>query len=382
MRDHVDAGRRPEYQTSEEALQDEAKALAVCPGHELSHTFNRDDPALIQSLTEAWGPVHQLWEGCAADEALRYRGSSGGAASALALYALEQQHFYGVLHTAARDEAPHLNSTVMSHDRDALLTRTGSRYAPASPCEGLRRIEQSPGPCVFIGKPCDVAGARKAARLHAALNDKLALTIGFFCAGTPSTRGTLEMLKQMGVGDHNQLESLRYRGCGWPGEATAVTQNGDGYSCEHQLTYEQSWGAILSRHVQWRCKLCADHTGEFADIAVGDPWDRPIPPGEPGRSLILARTPRGRRFVEQAIEAGYLHAESADPSRLPASQPNLLRTRGAVWGRLWTSWLLGRAVPRYRGMPMFRVWWHHLSTREKARSTLGTVKRLFRRRRA
>ena len=36
--------------------------------------------------------------------------------------------------------------------------------------------------------------------------------------------------------------------------------------------------------------MCADHTGEFADIAVGDPWYRPHLDDEPGRSLVLARS--------------------------------------------------------------------------------------------
>ena len=52
--------------------------------------------------------------------------------------------------------------------------------------------------------------------------------------------------------------------------------------------------------------MCADHTGEFADIAVAEPWYREIPPDEPGRSLVLARTERGRRCVAEAVAAGYL----------------------------------------------------------------------------
>ena len=47
-----------------------------------------------------------------------------------------------------------------SRTRAELLAATGSRYAPASPCDGLKMIEDAPGPCVFIGKPCDVEGLR------------------------------------------------------------------------------------------------------------------------------------------------------------------------------------------------------------------------------
>jgi coenzyme F420 hydrogenase subunit beta len=82
----------------------------------------------------------------------------------------------------------------------------------------------------------------------------------------------------MGV-DPSDLAQLRYRGNGWPGDATAQTRGGH----RSRLSYADSWGSILTKHVQWRCRVCLDHTGEFADIAVGDPWYRAIPPGEFGR---------------------------------------------------------------------------------------------------
>ena len=133
-------------------------------------------------------------------------------------------------------------------------TRTGSRYAPASPCDRLDLIEEAGKPSVFIGKPCDVAATLKARKLRSNLENKIGLTIAFFCAGTPSTNGTLAMLKQMGVDDLSRLESLRYRGKGWPGKATAVIRCEDGTVEEKQLTYEQSWGEVLTKHVQWRCR--------------------------------------------------------------------------------------------------------------------------------
>jgi coenzyme F420 hydrogenase subunit beta len=239
-------------------------------------------------------------------------------------------------------------------------------------------IEDAPGPCVFIGKPCDVAGAVKAAKIRPALGKKLGLTIAMFCAGTPSTKGTLEMLRQMGIEDPSALVSLRYRGKGWPGKATAVVRLPDGSEETKLLSYERSWGEILSRHVQWRCRLCPDHTGEFADIAVGDPWHKPPTGDDPGRSLIVARTPRGRQIVEAAISAGYLTCSQVSPRNIALSQPNLLKARASVWGRLMTSRVLGRPTPHFGRMPLFMNWLLYLSLKEKMRSVVGTARRLFR----
>ncbi len=372
--DDLDRGRRPivsDGGASDAALAD---ALDACPGRGLAHDVTQPAGVMPELLPE-WGPVLEVWEGFAADDELRFAASSGGAASALALFALEQRAMHGVLHIAARKDVPWLNETVMSSSRAELLAATGSRYAPASPCDRLAEIEAAPAPCVFIGKPCDVAAARAAARKRPALEEKLGLTIAIFCAGTPSTRATLEMMKRLGVDDPKDLASVRYRGNGWPGNARAESKAGN----TGEETYAASWGE-LQKHRQWRCYVCADHTGEFADIAVGDPWYREIPPGEPGRSLILARTERGRAFLRAAVEAGALEVERRDAATVVASQPNLLTTRGAIWGRILTTRALGAAAPRYRNMPMFGTWWRALTWREKLGSLAGTAKRTFRKR--
>lgn len=199
--------------------------------------------------------------------------------------------------------------------------------------------------------------------------------MAFFCAGTPSTNGTLELLKSLGVPNVDDLCELRYRGNGWPGDFVAKTrEDGSTYSCN----YDHSWRDVLSKHVQWRCKLCLDHTGEFADIAVGDPWYRPIEEGEDGSSLVVARTSIGKQSVEAAIAAGFLAASRVDPSLLPKSQPNLLRNRGEVWGRLLGARLVGTRTPNYQGLPSFNHWLSEVPLSRKLRSILGSMRRCMR----
>ncbi len=377
MVDAVDYGRRPYLAHGEPADPRSAEAMKVCPGIELEHTFDRKDPGLIRELLDAWGPIRQVWEGHATDPEIRFVGSSGGVATALALYCLEHEGFYGVLHTRARRDAPYLNETVLSRTREELLAGAGSRYAPASPCDGLRMIEEAPGPCVFIGKPCDVAAVQKARRLRPALDEKVGLTIAFFCAGTPSTRGTLEMLKAMGVTDPATVTGLRYRGHGWPGRARVSWSEGD-HERTAEMSYEDSWG-MLTKYVQWRCRLCPDHTGEFADVAVGDPWWRMRCGEEAGRSLALARTSAGQRKLSAAVGVGLVGMTVGKPNLLVTSQPNLLRARAAVWGRLLALRLTRTPRPVLVGLPTLRSWLGELGLDERVRSILGTIRRVYRR---
>lgn len=376
MADAIEHGTRPVLVDYPAAATGDA--LNLCPGVSLEHGDESTgaEPALDPDLRADWGPALGVWEGYAGDPDVRHAASSGGAATALALYCLEQEAMTGVLHTGPAEDAPYLNASVISTTRAELLARTGSRYAPASPVERLGDVETAAGRHVFIGKPCDVAAVRRARQSRPRLDANLGLLIGFFCAGTPSTRGTLDLLRSVGVNDPSRITRLKYRGDGWPGMWRVTFTDDAGQPAERTLSYEASWG-FLQRYRQWRCYICPDHTGEFADIAVGDPWYRALRPDEPGRSLLVVRTRRGLEVLHAAAAAGYIVLEKQDPSLLPRSQPNLLETRAAIWGRLIALRLLGAAVPNYRGFRLGRLWLRQLTPRQKLQSIAGAAKRTF-----
>lgn len=364
--DMTDDGIRP---VVDESCAGCGRCVDVCPGADTSH--GRWDADADPKLAGSWGPVIEVWEGHAVDPEIRFQGSSGGAATALALYCVEKEGSYGTVHAGADKEEPCKNKTRLSKSREELLENAGSRYSPASPCDGLGIIEAAPSKCVFIGKPCDVAGLRKAQALSSELGCKTALAISIFCAGTPSTRGTLDLLAGFGK-DPSEIETLRYRGNGWPGKWTAGSKSGPS-----SMPYKDAW-SFLQKYRPLRCHLCPDGTGEFADISCGDPWYREISPGEPGLSLIVARTAEGRRVLKAAADSGYLKIKKIDPALLEKSQINLLQKRRSVWGRLLALRLLLVPVPKLRGFSLFRGW-AALSFYEKSRTLAGTMRRALKR---
>ena len=372
----LEFGRRPFVKDG--AVETTGEGLAACPGARLSHDRTERE-GIDESMFDAWGPVLEVWEGWAADDEIRSAGSSGGAATAIALHCIEAGGMERVLHTAARQDVPYLNESVFSTNRTELLERTGSRYAPASPCDRLAELGGLPGSSVFIGKPCDAAAVASARAGRPDIDEKLGCVIAFFCAGAPSTKGTLAILEDAGIDDPAKLRSLRYRGHGWPGMWRAEYEDADGRPQVVERTYAESWG-FVQRYRQWRCYICPDHTGEFADLAVGDPWYREVQPGETGSSLIVVRTERGRRILQEAVASGHVVLKNRDESLLPRSQPNLLSTRGGLWTRLIVLRFFGVATPVYDGFRMFPFWWRHLGAKAKISSITGTVKRVFRKR--
>lgn len=347
--------------------------VTVCPGVGISHKNQQGAAAgRIDKLEDSWGPVLEIWEGYAADAAIRRDGSSGGLSSAIALYCIERRGMKGLIHIGSDPAARHRNKTILSSSREEVLAATGSKYSPASPCDGLGRIEHASGESVFIGKPCDVEGLRKAQEMRPDLSKHIGVAIGIFCAGTPSTQGTLDLLRKHSV-DPGKVEELRYRGRGWPG-SFAVRLKGES-SWRELATYEEAWG-FLEKYRPYRCYLCPDGTSEFADISCGDPWYREIREDEPGLSLVLARTEKGREIVRGAIDAGYVVLEPVRPEVLELSQKELQLKRGAIWGRVVTMKWLGVAAPRFQGFHLFRNWMS-IPFSHKLRSISGTARRIF-----
>jgi coenzyme F420 hydrogenase subunit beta len=346
--------------------------LEVCPAYENDHRSLNSQSGLINELKSFCGPVLDVWEGHAVDSEIRLAGSSGGLLTALSLYCLNELNMGGVLHIGQNLEDPTSNRTQLSRSRKDLLGKTGSRYAPASACDSLHLIENAGAPCVFIGQPSEVTALRKAALLKPSLAKKVGLTLSFFCAGSPSRKGTLDLLASKGI-DQSNVEEIRYRGNGWPG-MFAVKLKGRAQPLE-LMTYHQSW-SFVQAYRPFSTHLCPDGSGEDADISCGDPWYRAVQPDDPGSSIIAVRTELGRRIIQGAIESGYVSLKPAEPWQLVESQRNLFEKRGAIWGRLTVLRLLGLPIPRLKGFFLFKNW-RKLPWNAKLKSTFGTLRRVM-----
>jgi len=344
----------------------------VCPGVEVTFPTPTGSGLGGAGFEEEWGPVLEIWEGHATDPEIRFQGSSGGALTALGAYCLEKEAMGGVLHIAEDPEDPVRNRTRLSRSRAELVAATGSRYAPASVGNGFGIVAEADAPCVIIGKPSEIAALHKSAGQRPELEKKIGVTLSFFCAETPATEGTMTLLESMGIVPRD-LGSLRYRGKGWPGHFAPVVKGEE--EPRDEMTYRESW-ASLQAHRPWSAHLWPDGGGELADISCGDPWYEEPDGSNPGFSIVVVRTERGRRILEGAVKAGYLELNPAEAWKLERSQSGLLRKKGAVWGRLLAMRVSGMPVPRFSGAALFTCW-KTISVDEKLKSFAGTLRRIF-----
>jgi coenzyme F420 hydrogenase subunit beta len=361
-------GIRPRFQTAECAGCKEC--LSICPGYQVDADLATGDHAETGEGDHEVGHVLEIWEGYAADPEIRRQGSSGGLLSALALYCLEKEGMGFVLHTGMDETKPWTNKTVQSRNRSEILARTGSRYGPASPCDDLRLIEESTRPCVFIGKPCDTAAVAMLREKRQALDRNLGLVLTFFCAGTPSTKGTLGLMKSLHVSPE-KVASVRYRGDGWPGRFRVISANGGG---EKSFSYVESWSR-LSHDRAFRCQLCPDGLGRVADISCGDAWERFGDGQDIGRSVAVVRTRQGQEILHRAMAAKYVDLEPVSATAIPAGQPGQINRNRELFGRLLAMRLLMIPAPKFTGFSLFRSWMR-LPFLRRVRTILGTTRRV------
>jgi coenzyme F420 hydrogenase subunit beta len=350
---------------------EERTLAAVCPGlGQRVIAGTRTDDIL-------WGPSVSMETGWASDPGIRHAGSSGAALTAILLHLLDVGEVDSVVQTRADDDLPIGNMTDESTSDADVVAASGSRYAPSAPLAGLAGLIGAGGRHAFVGKPCDAAALRAWAALDPAVGRTFPVILSFFCAGVPSHRGAEQVLAALGT-TLNDTARFRFRGNGWPGRAVATLRDGS----ERSMSYHDSWGKILSRHVQHRCKICADGTGMAADIVCADAWEAdergyPLFEETDGISLVMARTPEGARVLAAARDAGRVQTRAFDAGTLAAIQPGQRERRRGLWARLSALRLCGKPVPVYRGLHLLAAARQNRASRN-LRNFLGTLRRTLR----
>ena len=116
-------------------------------------------------------------------------------------------------------------------------------------------------------------------------------------------------------------------------------------------------------------------------FAAADDWPggSPDPATEDrdaGTNAVLVRTPRGRRLVDGAVDAGYLTiCNDVDPRYLDSVQPHQVKKKYNVRARWDALASAGHLVPRSRGLRL-EMLSRELSREHYERQRHGTLRRL------
>jgi coenzyme F420 hydrogenase subunit beta len=300
-----------------------------------------------------WGPIVNAYAGYSLNEKIRFQGSSGGVITALATYLLETKKVDGIVQVGVSKDSPIENEVFLVTDSQDLLRNSGSRYAPSSPLSIVRELLKDEKVYGVIGKPCDIAAMRSLVKGEG-YESKFPYLLSFMCAGVPSKKGTLEVLEKLGMTEEEVL-SFKYRGDGWPGLTKAQNASGK----VSTMTYNESWGTVLNKHLQARCKVCVDGIGESADVVCGDAWhetENGYPSFEEslGRSLTLSRSKVGDKLLQEAVADGVISLREYDVREIDKIQPFQKNRKQTLLMRMLAIKMLGGSTPHYKGYALFK----------------------------
>lgn len=363
---------RPRQNAPLSARQERIVAGA-CPGL----TVAPWDRLAAPNIDPHWGPWREILTGHATDPRVRFTGSSGGFLTALGQYALRVGLVDAVVTVQAGGrDAPLANPIRIIDQPAALLSAAGSRYGPSAPLANVAALLDDGRRFLFIGKPCDVSALRQLGRFDDRVAERFPLALSFFCGGVPSLRGSEQVITAMGLVPA-EVTAFRYRGNGWPGKARAETRDGKA----GEMDYEACWGGHLSKHVQFRCKICPDAVGGVADIACADAWfggETGYPQFEDrdGRSLVVVRSEAGAALLETALADGVVVCEASSIADIDLMQPSQKRRKSLVAARTAALAATLRPRPRFAGVRV-RTAARAAPLRDQLRNLLGTTWRIL-----
>lgn len=283
--------------------------------------------------SKVWGDLLNLYEASSVNKEIRKAASSGGVVTEVCSYLLETHIVDAILHVGLVEGSCLYNELKVSKTPCDVLKNAASRYAPALTLNKIINIlDNSDAIYAFVGKPCDIVGVKNLIKVYPKYKNRIVFFISIFCAGMPSYNGTLELLKK----SFNKSKPIKivYRGDGWPGFFKVDYSSGEAF----KVSYNESWGNVLNRYLPFRCKICPDGIGLFADISVGDAWHTldgyPDFSEREGQSFVMIRTLLGQKIFNLMLESDRLVYRFLDMNEISKMQYYQYQRRLLVGYRL------------------------------------------------
>lgn len=322
--------------------------IDTCPGHSVDFQNLNLEIFGRKPDNKNIGSFLECYVGHANNPEIRYNASSGGLATQLLIFALDNGYIDGALITRMAKDEPTKPQTCLVRTKEEIIAASKSKYCPVSANVGLRDILKEKGRFAVVGLPCHIHGVRKASRISKALNEKIVLYIGLLCSHMTSFVGMEFLLKKIGMKASDVVE-INYRGRGWPGSMMIRTKEGSAKTIPLFGSWKAYWPIYSSFFfTPSRCTMCPDQAAELADVSLGDAWLPEFKNEKIGKSIIIARTDRGNDILKHAHAAKAISIRPVSPTKVEQSQAvNLIFKKKDLSNRLSFLASLGRETPKF-----------------------------------
>lgn len=290
----------------------------ACPGIEFSYPEFRQ--YLFSGLKDdsVIGNYHSIYFGYSSDAALRNKASAGGVITAILVGMLKSGQIDAAVVVGMNKAKPWEVDVRLAKTAADIYGASQSKYSMVSLNSILRKIGDIDSDSIaLVGLPCHIHGIRKLQKLKSESVKKIKYCIGIFCGMNLDKESTNYLIRKLKV-NKSDISSLEYRGGGWPGGFTIKTTK----DARKYFLKKDIYNYLQLMFAPKRCLLCPDLMNEFADISVGDAWDKAL--GKEGWSTVITRTKIGDELVNKAIINSAIKVRQADISQIYQGHAHLV----------------------------------------------------------
>lgn len=204
-----------------------------------------------------------------------------------------------------------------------------SRYVSIPVLSGIKELINIKRIAV-VGTPCQIKALCKYNELY---KGKSILKIGIACSAGISYKAT-EQLKKLilNKGMRNSHLTIYYRGDGWPGKNTIITERGKKEKAHNQSLFERMFTSQVFKNEA--CNLCKDQLAMYSDISAFDFWNPDeIKNEHEGNTGIIIRNKKMESIIRDMIDEGYIKIKSE------LTEKDIVNSQSRVlYQKKWQMW--------------------------------------------
>lgn len=320
----------------------------TCPGKGVNY------PELYQAvfdrLPENWllGPAEKMYVGYSRQSDIRRQGASGGVITQTLLYLLESGQIDGAVVVKMGLPRPWQAQAIIATTPEEIKACSQSVYAPVPVNAILAEMCKFNGRLAYVGLPDQVAALRMLQQAGHEGANKVSFVLGPY-VGTNMYQEAIEsFLRANNITDINQVIELRYRAGEWPGYLLVRMQ--DGRELKAEKFY---YNYLIPFYITRSSWLAVDFTNELTDISVGDAWHPQYEALGAGFSVVVARTPKAVKLLNEMADAKLVSLEETTVENALSMHGHMLdfKKRGSFIRLGWRK-RLGKKIPQYGYYPV------------------------------
>ncbi len=246
-------------------------------------------------LPESWlvGEYKKIFIGHIKNKNVRRNASSGGIVTGAQKYLLQKKLVDGVITTKMKKDQPYLSESIIATSTDEILGGAQSKYVISPTNLILRDLPGKYNSLVYTGLPEQIASIRKLQYYKHDSVKNINYVFGLFYGELLSFSALTSFLKTHKVCDLKKIKRLFYRYGEWPGSMRVELKDGRIISVKKFYA-----NYLIPSHITNFSYYQVDYMSELADISVGDGWSPVYEKRGDGWSVIIARSEKGLKLLE------------------------------------------------------------------------------------